>query len=98
MLTTPDLVNQLPEHLFWDVDPTQLDPEGHARFLIVRVVERGSRQDVRRVWGYYGERRIREALLSAPSLGRRTIAFFANQFELPRESFRAYERSNHWTQ
>ena len=98
MLQVPEFIGQLSKHLFWDVDPARLDPEAHARFLIVRVVERGRRQDVRYIWEYYGDTRIREALLSAPSLGRHTIAFFANQFNLPRGAFRAYERSNHWAQ
>jgi len=96
MSESETIVDRLSNHLFWDVDPSSLDTERHERFLIVRVVERGSRQDVRQIRDFYGDHRMREALVSAPSLEPRTIAFFANQFKLPREAFRAYGRSNHW--
>jgi predicted AAA+ superfamily ATPase len=64
----------------------------HSRFVIVRVMERGSLSEVQTVWRYYGPARIRKALLQAPALKPRTISFFAMQFGLPREAFRAWQR------
>jgi hypothetical protein len=96
MLTTTETIRQLPAQLFWDVDADKLDAEAHADFIIRRVMERGRSEDVRTVWDVYKPHRVKEALLSAPSLSVETIHFFANQFELPLESFRAYERANNW--
>ena len=82
--------------LFWDVDPKQIDPLTHRDFLIVRCVERGCRKDVQKVWDFYGPEQFRNTLLSAPALGEKTIAFFANQFDLPPTAFRAYHRQENW--
>lgn len=98
MLTSKQFLAQFSQPLLWDVDPDSIDPETHAHFLIVRVMERGTRQEVRAAWSYYGATRIRGALLNAPSLSPKTIAFFANQFGLKREAFRAYQRTSNWIQ
>ncbi|MCF7848639.1 MAG: hypothetical protein K9M45_07315 [Kiritimatiellales bacterium] len=93
------LIQQLSGHLFWDVYPEGVDPEKHRQFIIPRVMDRGTLADVEAVWNYYGEEKVRAALLSASSLNKKTIAFFANQFNLPRENFRAYrESSKTWNQ
>ena len=96
MPTGEQYLDQLSAPLFWDVDHKSVDPEANASFLIIRVMERGTSQEVRSTWAYYGAARIKETLLAAPSLSEKTIAFFANQFDLKREQFRAYQRANHW--
>lgn len=80
---------ELSDHLFWDVDRSAVDPEAHRQFLIPRIMDRGTLVDVRAAWRYYGEEKVREALLNARTLQKKTIAFFACQFNLPRERFRA---------
>lgn len=84
-------IKQLSPSLFWDVDPEQVDPETHGQFVIARVMDRGTLRDVKAAWNYYGQERVQQALLNATSLHKKTIAFFANQFGLSRDSFRAYQ-------
>jgi hypothetical protein len=96
MRIADDFVSRLPSHLFWDVDRETLHPDAHARFLICRVMERGKPEDVRLAWNYYGAARIRDELIQAPSLSRKTLNFFANQFQLPRDAFRAHQRGQNW--
>ena len=96
MTASEQFLNQLSAPLFWDVERSSVDPEANAPVLIVRVMERGTSQEVRTTWSYYGADRIEEILLAPPSLSKKTIAFFANQFGLKREAFRAYQRANHW--
>ena len=91
-------LDQLSEHLFWDVDRRAVDPEANAGFLLPRIMDRGTRADVQVAWAFYGDERVQEVLLAAPALTRKTIAFFANQFQLPREAFRAYRRASSWSQ
>ena len=67
MLTRDPFLSQLSPQLFWDVDPDSIDPEAHADFLIVRVMERGTLDDVRATWYYYGADRIKAALIVAPA-------------------------------
>ena len=96
MSSATDFISQLSSHLFWDVDRLTLNAEDHAGFLICRIMERGSSQDVRYAWRYYGEDRVREELLKAPSLSRKTINFFANQFRISSDAFRAYQSGQNW--
>lgn len=91
-------LDQLSDHLFWDVARSSVDPDVNQRFLVSRIMDRGTSRDVRLAWAYYGEFKIREALLSAPSLQRKTIVFFANQFRISRDAFRAYQKESHWAQ
>jgi len=92
-------IKQLSAPLFWEVDPEQVDPEAHWRFVIPRIMDRGTLRYVKAAWNYYGEERIQQALLKAASLHKKTIAFFANQFDLPRDFFRAYKKdTGAWNQ
>lgn len=87
-----DLVHRLPTSLFWDVDPASLDEEAHSVFIISRVMDRGDRPDVDEVFSYYGQDKVKEALLAAPCLDRRTIAYFANYFDVAESDFKASRR------
>ncbi|HKK18112.1 MAG TPA: hypothetical protein VJ952_05465 [Opitutales bacterium] len=97
MSDTSAFLQELSEHLFWDVDRDSVDVEAHARFLITRIMERGTREDVRAAWSFYGPDRVREELTQAPSLSKKTISFFANQFSIPKEAFRANGRNVNWS-
>ena len=86
----PLALERLSPHLFWDVDIATLDLQQHTRFIIRRVMDRGSLSDVKSLWRYYGATAVKEAMISARSLDPRTLAFCANQFRLPRKEFRAF--------
>ena len=43
--------------VFWDVDPETLDWTKDKDFIIGRVTERGSEQEIRQVYDYYGIQR-----------------------------------------
>lgn len=97
-MSSQSLLARLPESLLWDVDPESLDPDRHRRFLIRRIVERGDLCDVEAAWAHYGEAAFREALLDAPGLDAKTVAFFANQFGVAPERFRSHrEPPVHWS-
>jgi hypothetical protein len=97
MTANEQFLAELSDALFWDVERASVDPEANADFLIVRIMERGTREDVRTAWTYYGQEKVRDCLLSAPALSRKTIAFFANQFGLSRDAFRAHNRAHYWS-
>ena len=98
-MSTIAFIQQLSDHLFWDVDRSSVDAEEHRQFIIPRIMDRGTLDDVKAAWRYYGEENIREVLLGARVLQRKTISFFANQFDLSRESFRAFRnQTGTWDQ
>jgi hypothetical protein len=71
----------------------RIDDLEHRRFVIARVMDRGSARDARLTWEYYGGDTVKAALLGAPALERKTVYFFANQFGLRPDDFRSYRKS-----
>lgn len=87
--SSDSLKSSLRPELFWDVDVSELDLEEHAAFIIVRVMENGTREEVRFVWGLYGKDAIKKHLTQARYLSPRTISFFANLFKISRSKFKS---------
>lgn len=90
LMKSTSLTDRLSAFLFWDVDPSGVNPETHRQFIIPRVMERGTLTDVKTVWEYYGSETVKSVLQNAAGLSIKTVSFFANQFNLPREAFRAF--------
>jgi hypothetical protein len=82
--------------LFWDTDPKSLDPEKHSSYIIPRVMDYGSLEDVRLISNYYGDETIKRVLLEASYLQDKTISFFVWKFGLKREDFRSWRRKRGW--
>jgi len=51
-----ECIRRLSPQLFWDVDPEAVDARKHARWLIERVVQRGTWEDWLLVSKLYGKR------------------------------------------
>ncbi|MCL4709170.1 hypothetical protein KJ068_28755 [bacterium] len=54
---------------FWEVDPQKVDTQKHAFYVLGRVLEFGDREAVRSARKIYGDRQIKELLLSTYSRG-----------------------------
>ncbi len=48
--------------LFWDVDPKTIDPKKHARYIIERILDFGTPQEIRWLFSYYPQRRMRDVM------------------------------------
>jgi hypothetical protein len=81
----------LGKYLFWDAVVSELDTENHASYIIPRVMDYGTLEDVRFVMHLYGKSRIKDILLNAPSLQKITISFFAGYYNLSSRKFKAYK-------
>ncbi len=77
--------------IFWDVNFTTLDYDGKANFIIERVFERGDVEDIRNCRRYYGDDKVREALLNAKYLTLHTIYLAAAVVDRPLTDFRCYK-------
>ncbi len=66
MASKPDISKRA----FWDVDFDQLDFENNAQAIIIRVLERGTYNDMISIMKYYGEERLISELTSAPPTNR----------------------------
>ena len=81
---------ELSKHLFWDTDPNEVDYEKNARWLIERVVTRGSMNDWFTVRDYYGWDRMAQEIVKIRSLDRKTLIFLSTLFHIPVTDFKCY--------
>ncbi|MCU0425280.1 MAG: hypothetical protein MUF71_06600 [Candidatus Kapabacteria bacterium] len=84
---------QLSPALFWDVRPETIDWDAHARFVIERVLTRGTLEDWRTIVRFYGLERLAQEVVQMRSLDRQTLAFCSVVFDIPKEQFRCYNNS-----
>lgn len=80
----------LHRRIFWDVDVDKLDYDAKANFVIERVIERGDVDDIRNCRRYYGDEKVREALLNAKFLPLSRIYLASAVIDRPIEAFRCY--------
>ncbi len=76
--------------LFWDVNYDVIQWNKNFRFVIERVLERGTLDEWRDITRYYGLEKIREAALQARWLDNTTLSFCSTIFNTPKEQFRCY--------
>ena len=48
-----EFLKGLSRRLFWDVDPETIDERAHCRYVIQRVLERGTLEDIRSTIAHY---------------------------------------------
>jgi hypothetical protein len=91
---------RLPPILFWDIDPTLLDYDAKARYVIGRVVMYGTLADWQAILAYYGPDRVRDEMLEERYLDKKSLNFLSFYFELPKTNFRCYilqqSTPQHW--
>lgn len=66
---------ELSPHLFWDTDPSRMDPEQHAPWLVKRVLEYGRWSDWQALLGTYGRERLAKIAAKIRTLEPKSAAF-----------------------
>ena len=81
-------VQNLSQRLFWDVDPETIDAHAHCRYIIQRVLERGSLEDIKATIDYYTMPFLIAEAQQIRSLDPVTLAFAACLGNVKEETFR----------
>ena len=81
---------KLSRTIFWDVNYDTIDWEKHARFVMERVLMRGTLEDVKQLKSYYGLEKIKEEIIQSRYLDRVTLNFCSVFLGIPKEEFRCY--------
>lgn len=81
---------KLSKTAFWDIDMDTLDYKTHKDFIIRKVFEFGSRQDLAEVMNFYSRETIINSLVTAQYLNKGTQAFACACYDLKPEVFRCY--------
>lgn len=74
---------------FWDIDLDKLDLVRYADFVIIRVFERGTPEDIRQIIAYFGKSRVGATLTGASTLQPRAIALGEEYLAFPATNFHA---------
>ena len=83
-------VHKLSPRLFWDVNPNEIDEKVHCRFIIQRVLERGSLDDIRATISHYTLPFFISQAQQIRSLDPVTLAFAACLGNVKEDTFRCY--------
>jgi hypothetical protein len=81
----------LSKQAFWDVDMDKINYEKKAVFVIKKVFDRGTLDDIISILNFYSEDKIKDALLNARYLMNSTMSFACVLFGLKIEDFRCYQ-------
>ena len=65
------------QSLFWDTDPSKIDPQKNAQYIIERVADFGHDDEVRWVWNYYDRSFLQKIIEKSRCLRPRTKALWA---------------------
>ena len=86
------MIITLSKAAFWDINIEDLDPVVHADFIIRKVFDYGTVEDVNEVLHYYPEYQIVKSLTSAPYIDKKTLFFVCNYFNISPEDFKCYSK------
>lgn len=75
---------------FWDVDFEKIDYEKNSQYVISQAFNFGTLDDMIAVLKYYGDKKVREEVVSSSWLNERAVSFLSNYFGLQKEDFACY--------
>ena len=91
---------KLSKQAFWDTNMASIDYRKNARFVVEKVVERGSHDDFINLLNFYGFEEMKHLVLKANWLSDMSINFCCTLFEVKPTDFKCYEKKQlnqqHW--
>ena len=84
----PAEIIHLSKQAFWDVDMDKLDYEKNADYIIAKVFDNGSLQDIMEIIAWYGDDKVAKALMNTSYLKEITMVFASKLFNIPISSFK----------
>ncbi len=82
----------LDKRIFWDVNFKLLDYDSKANFIIERVFNRGDVEDIKQCRRYYGDTRIKEALLDSNYILEHRLHLASAILDQPLSAFKCYTK------
>lgn len=77
-------------NLFWDANPDEIDFGRNKKYVVQRVIERGTLDDMRHIFALYGFDDVVDTSKTLRTLDPKALSFIANLSGQPKESFRCY--------
>lgn len=86
------LLSRISKKPFWDVRFNELDSEKDRHFIIKRIMEFGTLEEIQAVITFYEEQIVKQEIVLASWLSDRTIAFCCLLLSLKPPDFQCYEK------
>ncbi len=90
-------VLQLSKTAFWDIDFEGLDPEKNSLFVMCKVFNYGTKNDMIAVIKHYGIDRIRKEIVHGAYFKPQTLSFLCVILDCQASDFVAYQRRQNRT-
>lgn len=84
---------KLSSYLFWDCHRDRVDPDADKKLILERVFTRGTEDDERLVYRYYGKEEIKRTVVEIKYLDIKVLNYLSVMLNIPREKFKCYEKS-----
>ena len=88
-----NLIENLSKYLFWDYNASMLDPNMDKTLILERVFTRGTENDEKEVFSYYGKNGIKDAILDVKYIDKKTLNYLSIILDIPKENFKCYKKS-----
>jgi uncharacterized protein YutE (UPF0331/DUF86 family) len=96
----PDILKEISQHYFWDVDVSRMDANRSRRLIIERVFSLGTAREAMLLVNCYGEREVINILKNLNYMDPKTLNFVSRLFGVPANEFKCYKRAQlnpqHW--
>ena len=86
-------LTRLSQYLFWDCNVNMLDPHIDKKLVLERVFSRGTENDEREIFHFYGEEEIKNTVPEIKYLDKKTLNYLSVFLNIPKENFKCYKRS-----
>ncbi len=100
METNKEIILELSNTLFWDVDIATIQYDKHAPFVIERVLSMGTLDDFKIIKAYYGKPKLKRIVKTLRYMDDRVLHFCSAYFNIPISDFRCYTtkqlNQTHW--
>lgn len=77
--------------LFWDVNPDEIDFNTHKRFIISRILQRGTWMDFKALISFYGEKIVKREVIQIRYMDKKTLRFCSFYFQIAEDKFRCFK-------
>ena len=88
-----NILPNLSKHLFWDYNIDLLDSNSDMKLILERVFSRGTENDEKIVFNYYGKNQIKNAVMDLKKLDKKTLNYLSIVFNIKKENFKCYKNS-----
>jgi hypothetical protein len=87
------LLLKLSKYLFWDYNINTLDLNVDKNLILERVFTRGTENDEKEIFNYYGKDLIKDAVLTIKYLDKKTLNYLSIVLDISKEKFKCYKKT-----